>query len=277
VDDYPNTSSADALTHGTTAGNITFGFSAFDVPSGATGISVQVRYVDGEASNGANNCGGRLKVGGSYFNATTHNPSGTGGTAREDNWATNPKTSAAWTVDDVNGVGVNALQAFGIVSTDANPTLFIASAEVQVTYTPPAAELSSTVTLDAVTSAGTIVATSNLDSAVTLGDVTSAGTITVEGGGSGVELTSAVTLGDVTSAGQIYVGSSLVSAVTLDDVTSAGEITVQTTVQLVSAVSLEDVTCSGEISVTTPPPPPAPTWTPTPSGILRTSYGGRRR
>ena len=35
VDDYPDSSGADELTHGTTAGNLTFGFSAFAVPAGA--------------------------------------------------------------------------------------------------------------------------------------------------------------------------------------------------------------------------------------------------
>jgi hypothetical protein len=137
VDDYPDTTPTDTLTHGTTAGNITFGFSAFSIPAGSTSISVQVRYYDDEAATGANNVGGRLKVGGNYYNAATHNPSTTQ-TARSDNWATNPKTTAAWTVAEVNGTdGTNALQAFGIVSTDANPTFFITSIEVQVTYTPP--------------------------------------------------------------------------------------------------------------------------------------------
>jgi hypothetical protein len=137
VDDYPSVATNDLLTGGTTAAVITFGFSAFTIPTGSTGISVQVQYFDGEAANGANNCGARIKVGGSYFNAASHNPSGTAGTSREDSWATNPKTAAAWTVDDVNGVGANALQAFGMNSTDSNPTWRFSSVQVQVTYTPP--------------------------------------------------------------------------------------------------------------------------------------------
>jgi hypothetical protein len=136
VDDHPDTTGADSITFGTTTAQITFGFSAFSVPVGATSISVQVQYYDGEAANGANNCAGRIKVGTAYFNAATHNPSGTGWTSREDNWATNPATSAAWTVDQVNGIGANALAAFGIGSTDSNPTFRVSSVRLQVTYTP---------------------------------------------------------------------------------------------------------------------------------------------
>lgn len=146
VDDYPDTGGADILTGGTTAAVITFGFSAFAIPAGSSGISVQVQYHDGEAANGSNNCGGRIKVGGSYFNAATHNPSGTGYTSRSDNWATNPKTASAWTVDDVNGVGANALQAFGLNSTDSNPTWRFSGIRLQVTYTEPiAADVETTV------------------------------------------------------------------------------------------------------------------------------------
>ena len=97
---------------------------------------MQVRYYDAEPSNGNNNCAGRLKVGGNYYNAATHNPSGSTYTARSDNWATNPKTAASWTVDDVNGVGANALQAFGFYSGDANPAIRFSCVELQVTYTP---------------------------------------------------------------------------------------------------------------------------------------------
>lgn len=136
VDDYPDTTPTDWLRHGTTAGNITFGFTAFAIPAGSAAITVQVRYYDKDVSSGNNNLAGRLKVGGNYYGAASHNPTTTL-TARSDNWATNPKTTVAWTVDDINGVGVNALQAFGVVSTDASPQMDISSIEVQVTYTPP--------------------------------------------------------------------------------------------------------------------------------------------
>jgi hypothetical protein len=140
VDDYPDSSGADFLTHGTTtAGNLTLGFSAFSIPAGSTSISVQVLYYDQKTASQSCNITARLKIGGSYFNlGSNHNPAnGTWISRTDDFGTTNPKSSAAWTVDDVNGVGSNALQAAGWVSTDASPTIRLASLRVQVTYTPP--------------------------------------------------------------------------------------------------------------------------------------------
>ncbi len=137
VDDYPDASGADYLTHGTTAGYITFGFSAFSIPAGSTGISVQVRYYDKKNASQGCAVAGRMVVGGSPYNASTHNPANGTWTVRSDDWANNPKTAAAWTVDDVNGVGANALQQFGWYASDANPVIDLSCIEVQVTYTPP--------------------------------------------------------------------------------------------------------------------------------------------
>lgn len=138
VDDYPDSTGVDYLTHGTTAGNLTFGYSAFSIPAGSTSISVQVLYYDKKNAAQADNIGGRLKVGGNYYNAATHNPTNGTWVQRTDDWATNPKSGADWTVDDVNGAGANALQAFGWNSTDASPTISVSSILLQATYTPPA-------------------------------------------------------------------------------------------------------------------------------------------
>jgi hypothetical protein len=192
VDDYPDTNGADVLTFGTTAASITFGYSAFTVPAGSTSISVQVLYYDGEAANGANNCGGRLKVGGAYFNAATHNPAGTTYTSRTDNFANNPQTSAAWTVDQVNGVGGNALTAFGIGSTDSNPTFRVSSVQLQVTYTAPAVRTANVATQStAQTSAmdGSVVVTADIATASSA--QTSAMTGTVESSGVSADIATA--------------------------------------------------------------------------------------
>ncbi len=135
VNDHPDAGGSTSLTHGTTAGNLTFGFSAFSIPSIATDISVDVIYYDQKTGNGAAATAGRLKVGGNYYNSTTHNPTNGVWVLRTKSWATNPKTSVAWTVNDINGSGANALQAFGFFSDDANPTVKFASVIVQVTYT----------------------------------------------------------------------------------------------------------------------------------------------
>ena len=137
VDDYPDSTPTDYLEHGTTAGYLTFGFTAFDVPSGSTGISVQVRFYDAEPASGNNRSACRITVGGTNYDSAYHNPAGTTYTARSYEWANNPKSGSAWTVDDVNGVGTNALQYFGFFSGDANPKYRVSCIEIQVTYTAP--------------------------------------------------------------------------------------------------------------------------------------------
>jgi hypothetical protein len=182
VDDYPDATGADILTGGTTSAVITFGFAAFTVPAGATVTSVAVNYYDSEAATGANNCGGRIKVGGTYYNAVTHNPAGTTYTARTDTWATNPKTGAAWTVGDVNGVGVNALQAFGMNSTDSNPTWRFASIQVQVTYTEAVAitgDAAITDAADTVAGAAAVVASGSISITEASDSTISAGAVPV--------------------------------------------------------------------------------------------------
>lgn len=133
VDDYPSTSTGDVLLHGTTAGGILFGFTAFSVPAGRTINAVRINYYDFDAGGAPNNFGGRIRVGGTEYNASTHNPSTTT-TLQTDSWTTNPKTGVAWTVDDVNGVGANAIDAFGFNSTDANPSISVTSVQLEVDY-----------------------------------------------------------------------------------------------------------------------------------------------
>lgn len=136
VDDHPDSGGTDSLTHGTTAGVLTFGFTAFSVPSTATITSVSVDYYDIKSASQACTFGARLKVGASYFNASTHNPSNSVRTLRTDTWNTNP-AGGAWTVDQVNGTaGSNNLVAFGYNSgSDANPTILTSSIQLRVTYT----------------------------------------------------------------------------------------------------------------------------------------------
>ena len=246
VDDYPSTSSADALTGGTAAAAITFGFSAFAIPAGSTGISVQVRYADGEAANGANNCGGRLKVGGSYFNAATHNPSGTAGTLREDSWATNPKTGAAWTVDDINGIGANALQAFGINSTDSNPTFFVASVELQVTYSPPVSgSLSQTLEGAAAAGEADVVITGGAAATLEASSIAADGDVEVHAQ-AGVELDAA------TVAGAGTAGSSDVEGQVVQTLGGAGLSSMaMVEVRAIASVGLDDagVAASAQVPV----------------------------
>lgn len=194
VDDHPDATGVDKLVHGTTAGNLTFGFTAFTIPAGSTSISVQVIYYDDKNASQACNVGGRLKVGGNYYNASTHNPTSGVFTLRTDSWANNPKTATAWTVDDVNGVGANALQAFGWVSTDASPSIDLTSVIVQVTYTPPVVSLAS-VSSGVATASGAVTMTRGLKGVATgLASVTGAIKLSLSLGGL------AIGIGSVTGA-----------------------------------------------------------------------------
>lgn len=185
VDDYPDTTPTDSLRHGTTAGNITFGFSAFTVPASATAISVIVDYYEDDVSNGTNNVSARLKVGGSYYATDSHNPATTL-TQRSSTFANNPKTGAAWTVAQVNGTdGTNDLQAFGWISTDANPRIDFSSIRLRVSYTLPTLEASSAVSSAAATSAGVADADVGVTGAPASAAATSAAAGTVTSAASG--------------------------------------------------------------------------------------------
>ena len=139
VDDHPDSAGADELRLGTIPGNLTFGFSSISLPAGSTINSVTLKYYDYATSAGVCNFGGRLKVGGNYYNATTHQPDVTR-TLQTDTWTTNPATSTAWTYTDItNPLSTNGLQAFGYVSSDANPTVNTSSIIMEIDYTEGAA------------------------------------------------------------------------------------------------------------------------------------------
>ena len=141
VDDYPDVLSFDTLTHGTTPGHIKFGFSPFSIPAGSTAISVAILYHDYKNGGAQCNIAGALRLGSTPtdHNAASHNP-GNGSaniTARTDNFPTNPKSGAAWTVNDINGIGSNFLVGFGWLSTDATPGIVLTGIQLRLTYTLP--------------------------------------------------------------------------------------------------------------------------------------------
>lgn len=183
VDDHPDSTGADKLTHGTTAGRSTFTFTAFDVPTGSVITNVQVLYYDQKTGSQAASWGAFLRV-----NATdratndAHNPANASWTLRTATYTQNPATSAAWTVADVNGTGSNPLQGFGTIATDASPTCELASIQLVVNYSPPS-DGTLTQTLDDVTRslAGTVDVVGT--TAATLDDLTrsAAGTVDVFG------------------------------------------------------------------------------------------------
>ncbi len=49
----------------------------------------------------------------------------------------NPKTTLPWTTAEVNGIGSNALQAFGVYTNDSTPNPYVTQVYAEVTYTVP--------------------------------------------------------------------------------------------------------------------------------------------
>lgn len=124
----------------TSVGRITFSFSSFSIIPGSTITQVCVYWRHNKAAGPASTFGPVLKVGGNYDTGTEVTVD-TSWTTRDSitvgsQWTQNPKTSSDWTVDDINGIGSNALEAFGVHSTDASPNPYCTQVYVEVTYTP---------------------------------------------------------------------------------------------------------------------------------------------
>jgi len=97
-----------------------FSFTAFSIGPDNTISDLTVDYRSGKAGAPAANLSARIKVGGNYYDADSHNPT-QAFAARTATWTTNPDTGVAWTVNQINGVGANALQQMGLNSTDSAP------------------------------------------------------------------------------------------------------------------------------------------------------------
>src|SRR4030042_1961229 len=111
-----------------------FGFSAFSIPSDSTGISVTVHVIARRASSGTNNVRPGLRVNASNYSGTGCNPVSSYADCSYT-WTTNPNTSAAWTVADINGTDSAPLQGFGVTSTDVSPNPRVTQVYIEVTYT----------------------------------------------------------------------------------------------------------------------------------------------
>lgn len=81
----------------------------------------------------------RLTVNGTTYNGTSLTFSGTTYEDKADEWTTNPDTTAAWTVDDVNGTGANPLEEVALLSTglSAGQSVRATQMYLEVEYTAP--------------------------------------------------------------------------------------------------------------------------------------------
>lgn len=143
VDDYPDTAGADFLTctalgtlpEGGTAARASYHIQDVPVPPVAVISEVKVTFTCRKASSTTAAITAVIKVGGTYYPSTINNPSTTFTTAQKI-WVNNPKTGAAWTIDEVNGDDpTNSLEAFGVQITDTTPNISVAAVRMEITYT----------------------------------------------------------------------------------------------------------------------------------------------
>lgn len=117
-------------------GDIRFLFTAFTVPAGSNITRVTVYFRAADNSSGANNLGALIVVNDyKYTNSTVDPAALPTWTTYNTSWTTNPATGSAWTVDEVNGIGANALKMFGIRGTDWNPDVNVTQVYISVQYT----------------------------------------------------------------------------------------------------------------------------------------------
>jgi hypothetical protein len=126
-------SDASYLLHGTSSGYAFFSFPAFTVnlPSlmGIRCLTVTLWARDN--TSGVNKMRPAIRVGGSYYYGdyvevpTSYGPI-------SYTWTENPRTNLPWTQDQINGVGLNALQDFGVSSNDASPQIRLTQVYAQV-------------------------------------------------------------------------------------------------------------------------------------------------
>lgn len=134
---YPSPTPSLYLQHGTAIGDITFNVTPFSVPAGRTIYGINFYYLVSEPVSGANHFHVRVKIGGSYYKSEYFSitPSTTW------NWNRNvmhldPTTGLPWTP-----AGVNAIQAIGLQSDDANPVFYVAGVLARVCYSDPTTDL----------------------------------------------------------------------------------------------------------------------------------------
>jgi hypothetical protein len=115
-----------------------FNFSPFSIPAGSTiaDLTIYIRARDStSSSHPSNDIRPYIKVNGTtYSNVFSDTDPGTDFTTYSFAYTTNPNTSSAWTLADINGTGTHPLQEFGVYSSDLKPDIDISMVYAQVNY-----------------------------------------------------------------------------------------------------------------------------------------------
>jgi len=117
-----------------------FTSSAFSVPAGAQNIRLRITYrgCDKVQTAATNNLRAGIKVNGVLY-STTDSGSNTGitPTTYTYTFTTNPKTTVAWTVAEINGVSGDKLEQWGVATSDSNPVTLVSMVYAEVLYYMP--------------------------------------------------------------------------------------------------------------------------------------------
>jgi hypothetical protein len=107
-------------------------FDPFTIPTGSTGITISVVYF-GRRTSTSLTINPRLRVSGTTYEGSGAVP-GSSYASRQVDWATNPATSAAWTVSEANAT----LEAgYANTQTTSGEEARVTQCYLLATYTPP--------------------------------------------------------------------------------------------------------------------------------------------
>jgi hypothetical protein len=136
VNDYPDTTTESTMGTASSSAGFEYVTTGNLVPTGSTINEIRLRYVIRKTGGGSSNIGAAIwNESNAVAFTDNHNPSTTTTTTRTGTWTTNPWTTSAWTVDEVNRVGSNRINLFGVRSTDSNPTIEFYSTQLEIDYT----------------------------------------------------------------------------------------------------------------------------------------------
>jgi len=113
-----------------------FNFPNFAIPANATEIVVRVYMRAKKIAAGTCYIRGYLRVGGSNYSIATWNPD-VNYSDRAHAFASNPVDWSDWTPDQVNGIGPNHIEAFGVRISDATPNIRVTQVYISVEYSTP--------------------------------------------------------------------------------------------------------------------------------------------
>jgi len=114
--------------------NYTADSTAFAVPDGVTISNLRIVVRHKKIGSGAASIETSIKVGGNWYDTDITNPTQDVWSDTNTDYPNNPDTSQPWTVDQINGIGANALDTFGWYVTDADPDVYVTNVALRVSY-----------------------------------------------------------------------------------------------------------------------------------------------